>query len=181
MKLYFIRHGQTDFNIRKLPQGQEIDVPLNETGIKQAEDSVKSLSVDIDFIISSPLKRTTQTAEIINRTLQKDIEFSDDIKELRYGSLAGKPWAEIAQITGVSDAKEKDHNLTFDHTPYGGDSAEHLKGRVAKFVEEVREKYPAKTILVVTHGGVIDAMHILFPQKERKETGNAIVHTFIID
>jgi broad specificity phosphatase PhoE len=178
MKLYLIRHGQTDFNKNKLPQGQEIDAPLNETGIQQAEEAAKSLPGDIDFIISSPLKRAAQTAEVLNKKLNKSIEFNDNIKELRYGSLAGKPWSEIVEMTGDKDAKEKDDNITFDYSKFNGDSAEDLKQRVAKFVNEVKEKYQDKTILVATHGGVIDAMHILFPQKERIETKNAAIHEF---
>jgi broad specificity phosphatase PhoE len=178
MKLLFVRHGQTDFNKNKLPQGQEIDAPLNDTGIKQAEEAAKSLPGSIDFVIASPLKRASQTAEILNKKLNKKIEFNDDIKELRYGSLAGKPWSEIEEITGDKNIHEKDDKILFDYRKFGGDSAEDLKQRVTKFVDEVKGKYSDKTILVATHGGVIDAMHILFPQKERAETNNATVHEF---
>ena len=179
MKLIFVRHGQTDFNKNKLPQGQEIDAPLNETGIKQAEEAAKSLPQNIDFIVSSPLKRAAQTAEILNRRLNKKIEFNDDIKELRYGSFAGKPWPEIAEIMDDKNVKEKNDNITFDYSKYGGDSADDLKARVANFVTEMKEKYPDKTILVASHGGVMDAMHILFPQKEKTETDNASIREFI--
>jgi probable phosphoglycerate mutase len=179
MRLIFVRHGQTDFNKNKLPQGQEIDAPLNDTGVTQAEEAAKSIPNDIDLIIASPLKRAAQTAEIINKRFNKKIEFNDDIKELRYGSLAGTPWPQIAEIMDDKDVKEKDDNVTFDYSKFGGDSAEDLKRRVAKFVGEVREKYPTKTILVASHGGVIDSMHILFPQKDRAATDNATIHEFI--
>jgi broad specificity phosphatase PhoE len=178
MKLLFVRHGQTDFNKNKLPQGQEIDAPLNDTGIQQAEEAAKFLPDNIDFIITSPLKRASQTAEILNKKLDKKIEFNDDIKELRYGSLAGKPWPEIEVLTGDKDAYQKDKDILFDYRKFGGDSAEDLKRRVEKFISEVKEKYPDKNILVATHGGVIDSMHILFPQKERAETDNATIHEF---
>jgi broad specificity phosphatase PhoE len=49
---------------------------------------------------------------------------------------------------------------------------------VAKFGAETKEKYPDKTILVTTHGGVIDAMHILFPQKEKTITENVTIYVF---
>ena len=178
MRLIFVRHGQTDFNKNKLPQGQEIDASLNDTGIKQAEEAAKSLPSDIDFIIASPLKRAAQTAEILNKVLNKRIEFSDDIKELRYGNLAGKPWSQIAEILNDKDVKEKDDNITFDYSKHGGDSAESFKARVARFAKEMQNKYPDKTILVAAHGGVIDAMHILFPQKEKVITDNASIHEF---
>lgn len=178
MRLLLVRHGQTDFNKNKRPQGQEIDVPLNETGIAQAEEAARSLPEGIDRVVSSPLKRAAQTAEILNRTLNAEIEFNDDIKELRYGSLAGKSWPEIEELLADKDAHEKDDKILFDYRRFGGDSAEDLTKRVSKFVDEAREKYADRTVLVVTHGGVIDAMHRLFPQKERGVTDNASIHEF---
>lgn len=178
MKLIFVRHGQTDFNKNKLPQGQEIDAPLNDTGIRQAEEAAKYIPAEIDFIIASPMKRAAQTAEILNRVLNKRIEFRDDVKELRYGDLAGKPWPQIAEILNDADAKEKDDAIAFDYSEHGGDSAESFKARVAAFAKEMQDTYPDQTILVAAHGGVIDAMHILFPQKEKATTDNASVHEF---
>jgi len=98
--------------------------------------------------------------------------------ELRYGELAGKGWPEIVEIMGDPDAHQKDKDVTFDYSPHNGDSADDLKRRVAKFVEDMKREYPDKTILVTTHGGVIDSMHILFPQKEKPDSGNATVHEF---
>ncbi len=69
MKLIFVRHGQTDFNLQGRPQGQEMDRPLNETGEGQVEAAAQFVPSDIDFIISSPLKRAAQTADILNKKL----------------------------------------------------------------------------------------------------------------
>ena len=179
MKLIFVRHGQTDYNKNRIPQGQEIDVQLNVVGIKQIEEISNNLASNIDFIICSPLKRTYQTAQIINTKLNKNIEFNDKIKELKYGSLAGKTWSEIEAETGDNFIHDKDKNLSCDYIPYGGESGADLVNRVARFIDEIKEKYQDKIILVVTHGGVIDAMHLLFPQKEKTETKNATIHEFI--
>ncbi len=178
MKLLFVRHGQTDFNKNKLPQGQEIDAPLNETGIQQAEVAAASLPGNIDFIVSSPLRRAFQTATILNKKLGATILLNDDIKELRYGALAGHTWPEIEVLTGDHDVHQKDIDIAFDYRAHGGDSAEDLKQRVAKFVTEMKTEYPSKTILVASHGGVIDAMHILYPQAQRIEADNATIHEF---
>ena len=131
MKLIFVRHGQTDFNKNKVVQGLEMDPPLNETGIKQVEEATKSLPEDIDFIISSPLKRASQTAEILNRKLNKELEFDDDIKELSYGSLAGRSWSEIEIITGDKDVHQKERDTLFDYRKFGGNSAEDLKRTIS--------------------------------------------------
>ncbi len=179
MKLIFFRHGQTDFNKNKVVQGQEMDPPLNETGIQQVEAAVPSLPADIDFILSSPLKRASLTAEILNRRLGKRLELSDELKELSYGSLAGKAWTEIEIITGDRDVHQKERDTLFDYRPYGGNSAEDLKKRVVRFVSGLKDEYREKTILVATHGGVIGAMHTLFPQKEKEEIHNAAIHEFL--
>lgn len=66
MKIYFVRHGQTDWNIQHRLQGSA-DIPLNKTGINQAQILKEKINnLDIDFIISSPLKRAVDTANIIN-------------------------------------------------------------------------------------------------------------------
>ncbi len=179
MILYFVRHGQTDFNKKKIPQGQEIDVSLNEEGVRQVEEATRYLPNNIDFIISSPLKRTLETAQILNKKVNTDIELNDDVKEYRYGSLAGKSWTEIAEILHDPEAYQHDQDLLFDYHAFGGDSADDLKQRVKKFITGIQTKYKNKTILITTHGGFIDAMHQLFPQKEKKETDNATIHQFI--
>lgn len=178
MKLLFVRHGQTDFNREGRMMGQEFDLPLNAVGIAQVENTALFLSHDIAAIISSPLKRAHQTAEIINKKLHKKIELNDDIKEMSYGSLAGKTWSEIEAETGDNTAHEKDTDVTFDYRPYGGETAENFKRRVAKFVGELKSRYENKIVLVTSHGGVIDVMHILFPQGERPASDNARIHEF---
>lgn len=178
MKLLLIRHGQTDYNKNKLPQGQEIDSPLNDEGVRQVEAATVAVPRDIDFIIASPLKRASQSADILNKTLGKEIRYDDRIKELKYGSLAGKPWAQVAVLTGDPQVHERDRNADFDYTAFGGESSVQVRTRVAAFVDEMRQTYPDGKILVATHGGVIDTMHHLFPQAEKAETLNATIHEF---
>jgi len=178
MKLIFVRHGQTDFNKQGIVQGQEKDVPLNEEGVRQVERTASLFTQHVDRIMSSPLKRASQTAEILGKQLQKPTEFRDEIKESSMGSLAGKTWPEIEVVTGDPKVFEKDRNLTFDYRPYGGESSEHMRARVAGFVDDMKEKHPDESILVVAHGGVIDTMNALYGEKEFPEPGNASVHEF---
>ncbi|HEV3245497.1 MAG TPA: histidine phosphatase family protein [Candidatus Paceibacterota bacterium] len=178
MKLVFVRHGQTDYNKQGIVQGQEKDPPLNAEGTAQVEKTALRIPAEIDRIISSPLKRALQTAGILNKRLNKSIEVNDELKEFKYGSLAGKTWAEIVAVTGDEDVYEKDSNVTFDYRPYGGESAQDVKTRVSGFVDEAKKKYPAETILITAHGGIIDTMHVLFPRSEREASDNASVHQF---
>ncbi len=67
MKIYFIRHGETDYNRKKLFQGQ-VDIPLNENGIEQAQRAakvVKKMGLSFDYAFSSPLSRAYRTVEIV--------------------------------------------------------------------------------------------------------------------
>lgn len=81
MKLLVVRHGRTDWNDLKKIQGAA-DIELNEEGIKQAEEVSKKLANEkIDLIISSPLKRTRKTSEIINKERNINIIYDDRIKE----------------------------------------------------------------------------------------------------
>src|SRR5438128_1464296 len=122
MKLIFVRHGQTDYNKADIVQGQEKDIPLNEEGRRQVAASASLVPTDVYRIFSSPLLRASQTAEIINERLHKEIEFADALKEFSYGSLAGKTWSQIETETGDPDIHRKDNAVHFDYRPFGGES-----------------------------------------------------------
>ena len=91
MKLYFMRHGQTDYNERRLFQGQ-IDIPLNETGRLQAEQTkklIESMLVDFDRVIASPLGRAVETVRIVTGLDDPDIIREPRLKEMNFGILDG--------------------------------------------------------------------------------------------
>ena len=102
MKIFVIRHGETDLNKAKILQGQTEDGNLNEAGIAQAHASLEFLPKDISIIFASPLKRAKQTAEIIAQYLHSEggVLFRDELKEKHYGSLSGKTWEEVEKTTG---------------------------------------------------------------------------------
>src|SRR5699024_6004320 len=84
-----IRHGETNWNKEGRIQGKT-DIPLNETGRIQAEECAASLKhSEWDIIISSPLKRAKQTAEIINKNLHLPIMEMSAFAERNYGDAEG--------------------------------------------------------------------------------------------
>ena len=90
MKLLLTRHGQTDWNVAGKIQGTT-DIELNETGKIQAKETGKKLlNYDIDVIISSPLKRAKNTAEIIRGDRDIEILLDDGLKERCFGEFEGK-------------------------------------------------------------------------------------------
>lgn len=179
MRFIFIRHGETDYNKMRKHQGQDIDAPLNEAGLRQAKETAKNLSSNFDIIISSSLKRSLRTAEIISEYFKKGLVIDDRIKEKSWGKLAGLTDKEIEKITDGKVLKEQAINQTYDYRPYGGESAEDVKKRFLEFIKETKKKYKGKTILVVAHGGIIRMAHHLFSKEEVPIiVGNVSVHEF---
>ena len=110
IKVYFVRHGQTKYNV--LQEHQPESAGLSKLGIKQAKILAKRFSkISIDIIYSSPMKRAKQTAEIINKSLKKKIVYSDFLKERKGPSeFLGKRTdsTEVLKINKIRNLHEKD-------------------------------------------------------------------------
>lgn len=107
-EIYVIRHGETDWNRQGRLQGQE-DIPLNETGRRQAEVCGQALQrVRFDRIFTSPLSRARETAEKIARYQSCASENDDGLLERDYGRLSGLtlPEREAFAATGQPDGLE---------------------------------------------------------------------------
>jgi len=87
---YFIRHGQTDWNAEHRAMGVT-DIPLNSRGETQSRNALQQVKdLNIKTICYSPLKRSKQTAEILNGVLQCDMVPVEELKEFNLGNCAGK-------------------------------------------------------------------------------------------
>lgn len=149
-KLYIVRHGQTDWNVKKLLQGST-DIELNEMGIKQAKELSKKLDLSqIDICFCSPLKRARQTANILLQDKVKVI-YDDMIVERGFGNYEGKP-INFDLIVPQWNYKLNDNSNTIE-------SIQDCLLRAKKFIDKVKENYPNKTILIISHGSFIKALH----------------------
>lgn len=143
MKICLVRHGETDWNLQNILQGTS-DIPLNETGRIQAKKSGSILINDHwDVIISSPLKRARETAEIINHILSLEIVEMDEFRERNYGKAEGKPLKEYSKM--------------LPNIP-GLESHESVTERVSRGLEIIQKRYPAKNVIIVAHGAVINSI-----------------------
>ena len=89
MLIYIIRHGETDWNTKRLLQGAT-DIPLNQNGIEVARLTAKALKdVPFDVIYTSPLSRAVQTAEIMRRDRDIPIIPDERLKEISFGPYEG--------------------------------------------------------------------------------------------
>lgn len=158
MKIYFVRHGQTEYNALQVHQPENAE--LSKLGIKQAETLAKRFSkISIDIIYSSPLKRAKQTAEIINKDLKKKVIYSDTLKERKAPSeFVGKNRKnkEINQIHEIMNLHEDDPLWHYSDE----ENFIEFKERIKKFFD-VLEKTKKENILVVSHGGPIKMMIFL--------------------
>lgn len=168
MRLFVVRHGRTDWNDLKKVQGVA-DIELNETGKSQAKEVGKKLeNENIDLIICSPLKRTRQTASIINEGKNIDIICDDRIKERDFGEFEGLHRNEFDYLGYWTYSKN-----------YKYEKAENIQKffkRIFEFLDDIKEKYKDKTVLLVIHGGVSVAINSYFEglPKENEPTKNAL-------
>lgn len=150
MVIYMIRHGQTDFNKKRIMQGLS-DIHLNEEGIRQANAAKEKLKdVDFDICISSPLKRTLQTAQIITDNKCKII-LDDLLIERNMGNFEGEAY----QLYQKYDFWNLKTNLSFN----GVETVRDIFARAKKFLDKIKDEYKDETILIVSHHAVLRALH----------------------
>ncbi len=153
MNLYVIRHGQMDPNLNHIITTYT-DMPLNETGINQANNALKEVkNIDYDVIISSPLTRTRQTADIINYK-KMDVIYDNRIVERNSGEYEGKSSKDVDL--------DSYWNYYSKNKVKGAEEIFHLFTRVYDFIDDIRKRYSNKTVLVVTHDGVCRALSCYF-------------------
>ncbi len=174
MRIFLVRHGQTDFNVQRRNMGQRFDISLNEAGVNQAMKLAETIDTDFDVILSSSLKRATETAKIISDKLNIAYEVRDELMERDTGYLAGNTWDDIAEKFHVTQT-DLDKQLITDFSPYGGESAEQVISRLKKIIEEVKLNYKDKKVLVVTHQGILRSLHKMFKSGEYTRLDNAQV------
>ena len=155
MKIYLVRHGETDWNKMGRLQGQ-CDVQLNEYGISLAEKTADGLAgVPFDAAFSSPLCRAAETARIILGKRNTPLYLDDRLKEIGFGVM------EAADYNLARQNKEhpvyKFFKTPVDYQPpEGGESFEQLYARSAEFLREKILPLEGKleTVLIVGHGAM---------------------------
>lgn len=177
MKIYAIRHGLTINNKLKVLNGQRSDEPLEPEGIIQAQEAISKIPKSIKKIYASPMLRTRQTAEIINKGIKADLQHRDELKEVDFGTFSGRPWTEIMDEHGAA-IKEVYLNQNYDFTPFDGESVTQVRNRLIKLINEIKLKEKDQEVLLVTHGGIIRAMYYIFKNELLKNNENTALHEF---
>ena len=156
-KIYFIRHGETEWNKLQKSQGSTYDIELSQDGIHQAEFAALRLKNEkIDLFYSSHLKRAFDTCKIIADMHSKEVVKCREFREINFGCFEGLKLSELKE-------KYTDlYTLWFDNPLKAKiPSAENLieiRERSIPKLNEIIKNNPGKNILIVSHGITIKVM-----------------------
>ena len=159
MKLYIVRHGETDWNKLRKVQGS-VDIPLNEYGRHLAKGTAKGFEqIHFDLAYTSPLLRAKETAEIILENRETPLYTDERLREINFGIYEGM----ICDSSNDSEqfwAFDKMFTKPEEFVPVEGESIEELNCRTGEFLEELKTKFQGqnKQILIVSHGATLNAL-----------------------
>ena len=142
--LYLARHGETDWNRELRVQGSS-DIALNELGRRQAQALAQELEhVELDAIYSSDLSRARETAAAVAALHGLEVRLDPRLRERAFGSWEGLTREEI-------------HALP-EGSRHDGESDEEVRERVLEAIQAIADAHPGEDVLVVAHGGALNAL-----------------------
>lgn len=157
-EIWFIRHGETDWNVARRMQGWQ-DIPLNENGVSQARRLAERLWRDtagtpFGALYSSDLMRAHDTALAVSRRLDLRIRPEPGVRERCFGVLEGLELdtVDTAQPEAAQAWKSRDPHRDLE----GGESLGQFRARVVDAVDAMAARHAGERVLVFTHGGVLD-------------------------
>lgn len=140
-----VRHGETDWNLKGKLQGRT-DIPLNEAGILQAEECSEYLKSFVwDALVTSPLMRAKQTAEIINIKIKVPLIEMEEFLERNYGDAEGLTLEERMRVYPDKIYPNQEDQVS-------------LRNRVMSGIEKIVEDFGERRILLVAHGAIINGI-----------------------
>ncbi len=156
MKIYIVRHGETECNANSICYGW-YDCPLNEKGVMQAKNLGEFFKTKkIDKIISSDLSRAKMTAEAISKTTGVEVEHISAFREMNFGDWENVPIAKLSEIDPVNALLWRD-DCEKARIPNGEKFFEFYERVTDGFDKIVKENFD-KDILIVAHGGAISSI-----------------------
>jgi len=156
-RLCLVRHGETQWNAQGRVQGQ-LDVPLSEVGLAQARALAGVLGKEsFAAIYSSDLVRVRQTAAPTARLLHMEVFLDHSLRERHYGVFQGLTYADAKEKLPEDYARfrAKDPDFAFEN----GESLARFNERALAFFALLLKKHAGETLLVFTHGGVLEMLY----------------------
>ena len=152
-----VRHGETEWNAEMRMQGQ-LDTALSARGRWQASRVAEALAGEgIEAIFASDLVRAHDTAKAIAAVVDLPIATDTGLRERSFGIFQGHTYAEIDARWPADAARWRHHDPAF--APEGGESLVDFSARAVAAVTRIAARARGRTILVVSHGGVLDCLY----------------------
>jgi broad specificity phosphatase PhoE len=160
--LHLVRHGRSDGRSRAMidtPRGRQWDPPLDDVGRDQAHSLAARLAL-LDpppaAVYSSPLRRTRETVEPYADVTGIEVLFDDGLMEANIGEWEGLPFEEIVASDEDILPLVRASRAIWGRAP-GGEPIEAFRERVRRAFDRVVERHPDGDLVVICHGGVINA------------------------
>jgi broad specificity phosphatase PhoE len=162
-QIWFVRHAESEANVKRIYANTGYSFPLTERGLKQVKALASQLSaLNISAIYASPLLRAVQTAEEICRFKRIEVKIAPELTEYHMGiyegtsSLPGTAGA----ISDTANKKRWFEKDDFEARSPGGESLRDMRDRFVPFVTRTMENHIARAgiVLMITHGGILTAM-----------------------
>ncbi len=156
-RLLLVRHGESEGNAARRLQGW-LDTRLTERGREQARLLARRLEHyegQIAAIYTSPLSRAYETAQVLAQRLELPLTTDERLREIHLGALTGLTWDEVvARFPEYARAIVEQQR----RPPIpGGEDREAFADRVWEAITEIVERHPDEDVLIVAHGGTINA------------------------
>ncbi len=158
-RILLIRHGETLWNRAARIQGHT-DIGLSPLGLMQAERLALALQDEaIDAVFSSDLSRAAQTAEALTcrRPELPPLQRDAGLRERAFGAFEGLTFQQIAEQS--PESSERWRRREADFCPPGGESLGDFYRRSLSTLQRLAEAHPGRSLLVVSHGGVLDCLY----------------------
>ncbi|HEX2566731.1 MAG TPA: histidine phosphatase family protein [Burkholderiales bacterium] len=156
-RLCLVRHGETAWNAEHRVQGQ-LDVPLNGTGLAQAQAIARALSREhFDALYASDLSRALQTAQPLAGLLKRPIVQDRDLRERHYGIFQKLTYAEVKVRFPEDYARFEARDPDFAFRT--GESLREFSKRSVDVILKIARENEGKSVAVFTHGGVLDMFY----------------------
>ena len=181
MKLYLIRHGETDWNRLEKCQGVS-DVPLNSKGLSQAKELAYSLrNEDLSAIISSDLSRALTTAGEVAKYHSEEVQVDERFREMDQGEFEGLEFSYLREKHGDILKKWREEPETL-RIP-GGETLLEVQERAWMGINSLIENYSGRSVVLVSHNMTIISLLCKFSKKSLlsfrdfsvKETSKTII------
>jgi len=159
-----IRHGETAWNVDTRIQGH-LDIPLNDTGLWQAEQLARALAGEpIAAIYTSDLQRAHATAQAVARTTGAPLTAEPGLRERSFGRFQGRTFAQIEAELPADALRWRKRDPHY--APEGGESLLTLHARIERTIATLAQPHLDEQIVLVAHGGVLDVLYRLATRQD---------------